>query len=188
MIRSRIALGLPLLLFAGCRPSFDLPDWQMGRFKIAPYLHVAAELQAKGREAACQRLLEVAKTHQEENQVIVLCRMLFQKRGPADFRRPWIGAPSFFGGTDIKDWPLEPIEVIDGVPFLITRGYMLAGVPEPAESYLRMCMTECDWNLVPFAEPTPKRLKDALEKLTSSPKWKRPLDGNEKEFLSAQIQ
>jgi hypothetical protein len=188
MIRSRIALALPFLLFAGCRPSFDLPDWQMGRFKIAPYLQVAAELQGMGREAACQRLLEVARTHQEENQVIVLCRMLFQKRDPSEFRRPWIGAPSFFGGTDIKDWPLEPIEVIDGIPFLITRGYRLAGSPEPAESYLRMCMTECDWNPLPFTEPTPKRLKDALEKLTSSARWKRPLDGNEKEFLSAQIQ
>lgn len=186
-----LLVGLVLLGFFLKGGEFSsLPRIWNGKYKAAPYVRAAARLQEMGREAACQKLLRAAQTYnqEQEEQIIVLCRMLFTKRATSEFRRPMIGAASFFGSTDYADWPLEPIELVDGVPFLITRGYLLKGEAEPAESYLRHCMTNCDWSTVPFREPTAKQIRDALDKLLASGKWKRPLDTYEREFLSAQIE
>jgi hypothetical protein len=98
-----------------------------------------------------------------------------------------IGAASFLGATEYRDWPSEPIELVGAVPFLITRGYLLGGKPEPAGSYLRYCMASCDWSPVRFAVVTNTQMEEALASLIASPKWKRPLDGHEKDFLSVQI-
>jgi hypothetical protein len=143
-----------------------------------------------GREAACQELLKAASqvpTREQDEQIIILCRMLFTKRADSEFRRPMIGGAFFFGATDYSDWSLEPIEVVDGVPFKIVRGYVLGGFPEPASSYLNYCMTACDWNRTAFREATAKELQAALDKLLSSPKWKQPLDEYDRAFLSDQI-
>jgi hypothetical protein len=113
--------------------------------------------------------------------------MLFMRRSSAEFRRPSIGAAQFLGDTDYSDWPLEPIEVVDGVPFLITRGYMILGLREPADSYLRYCMANSDWNCAHFREPSTKQKRDGLCKLLASTKWKRSLNTEEREFLSAQL-
>ncbi len=99
-----------------------------------------------------------------------------------------IGGAGFFGGTDYSDWPLEPIELVDGVPFLITRGYVLGGLPEADEWYLHYCETNCDWSNSHYAIKTDQQKREALYKLLASPKWKRPLDTSEREFLSEQIQ
>src|SRR5262245_10457955 len=101
----------------------DLPDLEAGEFKVDPYTRTAASLQAMSKDKANAVLLQLAKNRDQDNQVIVLCRMLYTPKANGAFRRPLIGAAHFLGGTDYKDWPLEPIELVDGVPFLITRGY-----------------------------------------------------------------
>jgi hypothetical protein len=166
----------------------SLPDLQSAKYKAGPYITTAARLQEMGREPACQALLQAAHTNRESQQIIVLCRMLFTKRSSSEFRRPLIGGAHFFGDTDYPHWPLEPIELVDGVPFLITQGYVLGGVPEPADAYLQYCMTNCDWSTIRFREPTAKQKRDALVKLVASSKWKRPLDSYERAFLWAQIE
>ena len=178
------------LATAGRAASLDLaslPDFQSSKYKAGPYITAAAHLQEMGRESACQALLEAAQTDRESRQIIVLCRLLFTKRSSSEFRPPLIGGVFFLGDTDYPDWPLEPIEVVDGVPFLITQGYVLAGLPELADDYLRYCMANCDWSTVPFREATAKQKRDALAKLVASSKWKRPLDTYERDYLSAQI-
>ncbi len=179
------------LTISGCAASLDLaslPDPQSAKYKAGPYISTAARLQEMRREAACQALLQAAKTSRENQQIIVLCRMLFTKRSGSEFRRPLIGGARFFGATDYPHWPLEPIELVDGVPFLITQGYVLAGVPEPAHAYLQYCMANCDWSTIRFREPTVTQKRGALAKLVASRKWKRPLDTYERDFLSAQIE
>lgn len=186
-----MVLGTWVILSSGCTPSGGLSSlsglWS-GNYRAAPYLRAAARLHVMGREVACQKLLEAAKTGSLEEPVIVLCRMLFVRRGTSEFRRPMIGAASFFGGTDYADWSLEPIELMDGIPFLVTRGYMLAGSPEPAESYLRYCMTACDWTVSNWKEPSEGELRGALAKLLASVRWKQPLEVADREFFSSQIQ
>jgi hypothetical protein len=183
-----VALALTL---SGCASSLDLaslPDLPGANYKVTAYITAAARLQKMGREPACQTLLQAAQTNRESQQIIVLCRMLFTQRSTSEFRRPLIGGAHFFGDTDYPHWPLEPIELVDGVPFLITQGYVLGGVPESADAYLQYCMTNCDWSTARFREPTAKQKRDALAKLVTSSKWKRPLDTYERGFLSAQIE
>jgi len=118
------------------------------------------------------------------DRVIVLCRMLFVRRPGSVFRPPWIGTPILLGGTDPSEWPLQPIELVDGVPFLISRMYMINGLPEPDELYLRYCKKNCDWSSFRYRIKTKKPEKEALKELLASPKWKRPLTEEEKKFLA----
>ena len=94
----------------------------------------------------------------------------------------------FLGGTDYDNWPLEPIELVNNVPFLITVGYSLKGKAELAEDYLKYCIQHCTWNNAPFMPDAGKAMKKALDTLLASPKWKVPLDDGEKQFLSSQIE
>jgi len=165
----------------------SLPDLNSGRYKASVYISAAALLQEMGRKSACQALSQAGENHQNNQQVVVLCRMLFTERANSEFRRPKIGGASFLGDTDYPDWPLEPIELVDGVPFLITQGYLVFGWPEPADEYLRYCMANCDWNTTRFREPTVTEKRNALGKLLASEKWRRPLNAEERRFLSAQI-
>jgi len=183
-----VELALVFSCFAGSLDLASLPDLHSDEYKVGPYMTAAARLQEMGRESACQTLLPLAQTNRESRQIIVLCRMLFCKRGTSEFRRPQIGGARFLGDTDYPDWPLEPIELVDGVPFLITHGYNLSGVPEASDAYLQYCMTNCDWSTIRFREPTAQQKRDALTKLVASSKLKQPLNTYERDFLSAQIE
>ena len=165
----------------------DLPDFQSDAFKVDPYLRAAAALQGMDKDKATETLLALAREEKDGKRVIVLCRMLFTSKAGGEFRRPALGAAAFLGGTTYADWPLEPIELVDGVPFLITRGYALEGVAELSEGYLRYCLQECAWRGERFQTKSEREKKKALEKLLTSPKWKSGLEAAEKEFLSAQI-
>ena len=76
--------------------------------------------------------------------------------------------------------------MVDGVPFLITRGYRLGGEPEPAEKYLMYCIQQCDWNDGRFKPKTEQEKRKALDKLLASTKWKAQLNEREEAFLSSQ--
>jgi hypothetical protein len=187
------SLGIWILLRKGGEFSYlpRINGINSESYKVVPYMQAAVHLQAMGRGVACLTLLKAAAqapTCEQDEQIIVLCRMLFTKRATSEFSIPALGAPCCLGGTDYSDWPLEPMELVDGVPFLITRGYKLGGEAEPACSYVRYCIANCDWNTVPFREPTAKQMRAALDKLLASGKWKRPLDSYEREFLAAQIE
>lgn len=162
-------------------------DMDSGNYKVDTYLKLATELQSLDRTNALARLHVIAKDFHHGTRAIILCRMLFAQRPGLDFRRPMLGGPSLLGGTDYSDWPLEPIELVDGVPFLITRGYFLAGKAEPDEWYLNYCETNCDWSNFRFTLKTERQKQEALNKLLASPKWKKPLDVYERKFLTKQI-
>lgn len=195
-----LAVLLCLATFGACLPGprqranaadislDDLPSIQDGDYRVDPYMAAASRLQALGKEKACKRLQALAEQDDfPHGRVIVLCRMLFAKKAGSKFRRPEIGAASFLADTDYPDWPLEPIELVDGVPFLVTRGYSLGGHAEPSSVYLKYCMRNCDWSSVTFKPKSAAEKRKALEKLLSPKKWKQPLDEDDKKFLSSQI-
>jgi hypothetical protein len=156
--------------------------------KVDLYLRAASELQSLGRKAALVNLKSMAQGFAYEYQLIVLCRMLFAPRRGSEFRRPGLGGAVFLGDTDYVDWPLEPIELVDDIPFDITRGYVLFGMPEWAHLYIRYCEESCDWGSTLYSVKTSTQRQGALSKLLASPKWRRPLEGAEIQFLSDQIQ
>ena len=171
------------------------------------YLQAAIQLQALEPGNAQDVLFSIASAKEKEANLrasysfwhdnlvpIILCRMLFTAKKTSsetstpEFRRARYGGPGFFGGTSLEDWTLEPIEIIDGVPFNITNGYFLAGYPEHGTSYLSYCIENCDWNSFEFTPKDVTLKRAALDRLLSSPKWKQELSIRDKKFLSAQIQ
>jgi hypothetical protein len=194
-----IAAGVGIALYPSAKPASaggsapvllkDLPEFAIkpDNYRADPYLAAASKIQSAGKDRARQLLAELAKDPEHGEKVIVLCRMLFTTRAGAEFRRPLIGAAHFLGKTDYAAWPLEPIELVDGVPFLITRGYSLGGQAEPAGKYLAYCLRNCDWREAKLGPRTEAEKQKALAKLLVSPKWKAALTDGEKEFLSSQI-
>jgi hypothetical protein len=90
-----------------------------------------------------------------------LCRMLFVKKANNGFRRPMLGA------TDLADWPWEPIELVQTVPFLITYGYSLHGRQESAREYLAYCVDNCAWSDVTYTLISPTQKRAALIQLNA---------------------
>jgi hypothetical protein len=164
------------------------PEFSPERFKSETFIRLAIQLQALGREKAELRLHEIARNEYTPGMAIILSRMLFKKRPGEQFTRPSIGGALFMGGTDYSDWPLEPIELVDDVPFVISRGYFIAGRPENDDEYVRYCETHADWSDLQYEVPTKQQEQAALAKLVTSPKWKVPLTDKERELLSRQIE
>jgi hypothetical protein len=161
------------------------------KYRVHPYLQVVARLQALGEQRAKQRLLELARqagaTLDHELAAVILCRMLFQAKAGGGFRRPGIGEASLLGDTGPKEWPLEPIELIDGIPFLITWGYSLEGFAEPPDKYVRYCIQNCVWRPYRYRAHTAAEKQETLRRLLADRRWKRPLQPEERGFLSGQI-
>jgi hypothetical protein len=160
-----------------------------GRFRCNELLAKASALQSMGRQEALEKLHDMTRVESSNDLVIALCRMLFTPRAGAEFHRPKIGGAQFLGGTDYADWPLEPLEIVSGIPFLIVRGYVVAGEPEPAENYLRYCEQNCDWSAVRYhySADDRKEKANACATLMASRKWKRPLNEDERKWLLKQI-
>jgi len=166
----------------------DLPVFE--KYKADPYLIAAMKLQKEGKEKAVVALAELTAMPDEKNgmSVILLSRMLFKSKPKGEFRCPLIGLPVFISPTKSDEWPLEPIELVDGVPFLVVQGYLIGGEMESAVHYLEYCIKSCDWNTESFKPKTAEEKPNALAKLIASPRWEKPLTEEGKKVLSAQIE
>jgi hypothetical protein len=145
-------------------------------FSAHRYIHAATSLQEIGKDKACDRLLELARSNKDKGQAIILCRMLFCQREKVVFRSPRFGVPIYLDGlTKDTHWPLSPIEVVDGVPFLVVRRYMRAGEAEPSAHYVQFCIENCDWSSVRFSRVDEIAVAASLRKMLASSKWEAPL-------------
>jgi hypothetical protein len=129
-----------------------LPEISNMSYKAKPYIHAAIALQAMGQNRAVEELAVFAKDSNNDKKVIVLCRMLFAKKPKGEFRRAQIGGTEFVGDTDYSDWPLDPIELVDGVPFLMAIAWRGAPLAESSRGYLNYCSTRCEWSRSKFAD------------------------------------
>lgn len=167
----------------------ELMDLPTTYYVVDPYLRAAQSLQGMGKEKACAKMRELAaKDRCPHTRTLVLCRMLFKAKKESDFRRAYIGGPGFVDGGKPSDWPLEPIVIIEGVPFRVARVYVLAGQAEPLSDYLDYCIQECDWNDIEFKPRSKKQKQEALEKLPSTPQLKGRVTDHVREVLAAQIE
>ncbi len=164
-------------------------DFQHGQYKVLPYITAAIHLQNMGEHSAVSLLREYAVTGENNNKVIMLCRMLFDEIDETgEFRRPLIGAAIFVGNSSYSDWQREPIEIVHNIPFLIVRGYFLGGLPEPAIDYLEYCVQNCAWKEENYRIPWASDLLIFVEELLNSEKWQIPLTDEEIEFIRSQIE
>jgi len=161
------------------------PDFQYQQYTVYPYISAAIQLQNMGRESAISVLRECCENEENQNRVIILCRMLYESEG--EMRRPLIGGAVFQGNTTYTDWPSEPIEIVKNIPFLIASGYYLGGLPERAIDYLEYCELNCTWRIENYSMPSENELVSALNELLNSEKWQTPLTDDEEEFFRSQI-
>jgi hypothetical protein len=173
---------------------WDFNTWSWV-FRCAPYVSAAIHLQAMGKEEASQSLLRLAawednQPEQDDNgyRAIVLCRMLFVPKDNKSFRRASIGPSDFLGGTTYSDWPLEPITLIDQVPFLITKATGNADFAETSVGYVHYCMENCDWTSTRYQPLSQQQEQQALQQLLALPLWKDRLSPEEKQFFAQQIE
>jgi hypothetical protein len=163
----------------------NCPDFQYQQYSVRPYISAAKQLQNMGRESAISVLRECCENEENQNKVIILCRMLFESEN--GMRRPLIGGAAFPGNSTYADWPSEPIEIVQNIPFLIVSGYCLGGLPERAIDYLEYCELNCEWKNEFYSMPSENELVSALNELLNSEKWQTPLTDDEKDFLRSQI-
>lgn len=114
--------------------------------------------------------------------------MLFEAKNGAQYRPPGIGKAAFLGGTDNPNWPLEPIDIYEGVPILITYEYVLFGFPEPSVSYLDFCVKNCDWRQTRYSVRAHDELKGIVAKWLTSQKWPTPLTARDRAFFTDQAE
>lgn len=143
-----------------------------GAFRADPYILAAMELQSLGREKALVRLHAMAQRKELDAPVWYLCRMLFAARPGSQFKGRGIGNHLYPDNTMDADWPLEPIELVDGVPFLLPVALFFTGEWPPVDLYVKYCEASCDWSSYRFSLKSERQKRDALSKLLMSPRWK----------------
>jgi hypothetical protein len=169
----------------------DLLALSRGGYEADPYLRAVESLQAMGKVKALKLLRELAAKEKDKSisdRTVILCRMLFKAKPGSTFRSPRIGGGMVVGNANYEHWPTYPIEIVDGVPFLIAKGYIFrGGVPESPADYLRYCEEQCDWNTKRFRRRSKEEKRKALDKLMSSPKLMLKLEKDDGNFLRAQV-
>jgi len=199
-----------LLALCGCATSpineraFDLShlpdDPNSWTYILGDFIPAAMSLQAMGSKAGSQALLRAAEVvdykyktghggWDDYEKIIVLCRMLFTFREGVRYPYPALGERLFFGDTTYSDWPLEPVELVEGYPFWIVRGFNVGGARSgnATSNYVSYCIANCEWSKLRYRQLSTSQKRAALEKLLRSPKWKRPLNQAERSILALQI-
>lgn len=169
-------------------PWENLPRF-IDKFKSSAYLKAAEALQKLGKEEATKQLKTLATKNTFPNYpVFILCRMLFVPRKGGDFRRHIIGQPNYVGHANGSiTWPLAPIALVNGVPFMVEIGVFGTGVPESPLHYLDYCLANCDWNPTQYQPHTKAELKSALKKLMGSPPLQGKMDAWDSKKLTDQL-
>ncbi len=175
------------------------------RLSRSPLAEAEKRMEEGGGEKAVKEADDIRRSSKssvldERGKIVILCRMLFTPRG-TNFEEAGLGGLTFLGdngrttmnseGAIFKKWPLEPIELVDGIPFLVVDGWVYEGWCDPrgAEHFVRHCATAgYDWSATRFVMKTKEQKEVALRKLIGSPKWEQPLGESERDFLGKELQ
>ncbi len=157
------------------------------KFKSKPYHLAAIELQKLSEEKREATLKELAKPRSGyQEQVFVLCRMLYVAKDGGSMRRAGLGLPTVIGSVDYRKLKNDPIKIVDGIPFLVVNGYLLGGRPETAEKYLSYCISNCKWTDFRYAMGMAGEYERAAQKLIDE--WPTELDDFAKKLILSQVE
>jgi hypothetical protein len=107
-------------------------------YRCTDVVSVVNKLRKQGKEKSLATLRGYLANGGDNARVLLICRLLFVN--PDGWDRPILGETMpFIGKDDAKAFPLFPIALSDGVPFLLVRGYQLNGRPESAIKCLNLC-------------------------------------------------
>jgi hypothetical protein len=108
-------------------------------YECGQMIRVVNHLRRLGKDKSLATLREyLEKNDGEHPKVHVFCRLLFAN--PKGWRPPGLGGPDPEVNAEVaKQFPLFPMAISNGVPFLVIRGYNLGGVQESAWKSLKLC-------------------------------------------------
>lgn len=144
----------------------DAPDVVAWTYKADKMVHAVNQLRRLGKEKAVEtlkRYTATQKAFEDNEKVLVLCRCLF--RNPEGWKPPALGEPvPHISRNAVKQFPLFPLAMTKGVPFVLVSGYSLDGRAEPAAACIALCE-----KLPLIAEDLPERgYKEAAQELVQS--------------------
>lgn len=101
-----------------------------------------------------------------------VCRIIFAGKGTKPLRPPMYGGQSLARFiTPLERWPLYPVAESDGVFFVLSEGYVLAGVAERASDYIDYCSANGDFRRTKVKKPTRNEAISAFYALKKSNRW-----------------
>ncbi len=198
-----IVLALFLAPLTGSAAPVDLVPDQLSpeTFNPAAILKTANKLIAIGNQDAYASLMAYAakprdpKSWQDriyrDYYIAWLCLLIYDPKPGSFLRVPAFGGPQFppienytrDKGMESRDWPRFPLVVVQNVPFLLVRGYILFGVAEPGSEFLKDYQAHGVFRTTAYPIPTRADAAAALTDLLASPAWKA-LDWHESTFTA----
>ena len=147
----------------------DAPPISASLYRADYLIRAVNHLRKLGREEALRALKNYAKQteHQENEKIFLICRCLF--KNPRGWKQPILGRPSpLIVSDNTRKFPLFPLAIKNGVPFLIVEGYELQGSPELVDGCMQLC-----GHLPLISEDMPEtNLKEAAQRLVTSKEFK----------------
>ena len=111
----------------------------------------------------------------DEQRLFLILRLLFVPQDPTSQMPPLvIGAPRP-NLVAPNDWPLFPLVLLNGIPFFMTGGYSLYGVPESPLVHLEYCRKKCVLRPAPLGPLT--NAVETVRQTIQSERWKNLFAG-----------
>lgn len=139
-------------------------------FHIISYLKAAQELERMSKKEAVNKLESAAILNEKSQVLIILCRMLFTPKYGEKLRDPGVGMTTLVIGMipinrldQSKDF-LDPVFLVNNIPFYISISTIFSGIPEPVSDYVHYCDTNGDWGKRKFKIATKHEMQVALKK------------------------
>jgi hypothetical protein len=163
----------------------ELPELFRERsFNAASLAKAVNHFVALGEQAALRGLSAIAPNHDFERDTVNkgvsiservgwVCRILFQPKGNTPLREPGYGGPGLpYLTMPPARWPLYPVAASGDSFFVLSEGYILAGLPEHQKRYLAYCRSEGTFRMQRVPVPTRSQAEKDVSALRRSPAWK----------------
>jgi hypothetical protein len=131
-----------------------------------------------GPQAAKEHLISLDTPERPLNRLKIrtswICRLLYFPHGAANhLRGPFLGEVGLpYRSMPVCHWPLFPLALSNGVPFVLGDKYVLCGKAEPIEHYVNYCVEFGQFRTEPIPVPTRNIALDAADALVTSDRWK----------------
>jgi hypothetical protein len=122
---------------------------------------------------ATDRRTDFDRGHDINERIGWVSRILFLPKAAEPLRAPRCGGLGLPWRTmPLERWPLYPVAASGGCYFVLSEGYMLAGVAETPMNYLRFCRENGTFRKQPVPIPTRAEALKAVAALRETEAWK----------------
>ncbi len=172
LLLSQIAAGISPETLGDSLQVHRFGDFGMGApepktFPVRRYLAVANTLQDfPERERVTWLRMAAASPHLAEPS-IYLGRMLITNTGPP-IRRIAAYVGKHAAGRPEKQFVDAPIEIFDGVPFLVATEMGGSGIPDSPADYMEHLLKHGKWRDIDFSRKTTEELNDVADRYIES--------------------